>query len=368
MSVRSRINELIDSKNLEDAQKTIELRSSDITTSDLQSIYYLINKLIENKQPSSAICVLQYLSRSPVFLSASDFSSLLKGLLRVGTIEHSKHLLLSFIEQKIITDTQTPLVFIESACEKREFDAAYELICLLSSLKVPTNERFWESTLQHFTNKDAVVHSSYCLKLLTLPALKSKRIWSEFITSCLRTHNFLLAMSTVEEIALVSDKSLGHEWWNLLLQKIVEDSEMPCFEICKIFDRVVELGVRINADALTLGMGRLVVGEEERRVVGYLKALKSSVSSFVMSRIITKLIDMNIPREALELSNLVVQEVFGPQVTVDNLEISNDKLKWILKHQQLQMIKFMKISRNVEEKKEAGGEAEELEDDEFVFL
>ena len=207
MSVRSRIDELIDSKNLEDAQKTIELRRSDITTSDLQSIYFLANKLIENKQPSNAISVLQHLSRSPVFLGSSDFCSLLKGLLRVGTIDQSKQLLLSFIEQKIITDTQTPLIFIESACEKGEFDAAYDLICLLFKLKVPTNERFWESTVLSFTHKDAAVHASYCLKLLSLPALQSKRIWDEFLTCCIRTHNFLLAMGTVEEIALVSDKS-----------------------------------------------------------------------------------------------------------------------------------------------------------------
>ena len=149
---------------------------------------------------------------------------------------------------------------------------------------------------------------------------------------------------------------------------------MPEFEICKILDTIIELNIQLNEDALSQSITKLVLTREERKIVGYLKNLKNSVNTFVMSKIISKLIDMNIPREALELSNLVVQGAFGPQVTVDNLELTNDKLKWILKHQQLQMIKFMKLKKQMDEShivyetlaKEIKNE--EDEDEEFVFL
>lgn len=368
MSVRSRINELIDSKNIEDAQKTVEIRFSEISTADLQSVYFLTQKLIENKQSADAISVLFHLRRSSVFLSTSDFCSLLKGLLRVGTIHQCKSLLSSFIEEKVIIETQAPLVFIETASEKTDFDSAFDIISALDKRKVPLNERFWESAISALCKNDAVVHASSCFNLITMPALKSKRIWGEFITACIRSHNFQIALETVEKIGLVSDKSLMAEWWNLLLKTIVDDSEMPCFEICKILNKVVEIGLVLNGDAFSQSLIRLVLGREEGKIVGYLKNLKNSVTSFVTSRLITKLIDMNLPREALEISNLVVQEAFGPQVTVDNLEIANDKLKWILKHQQLQMIKFMKMKKNLEVHNPPSEIQEELDDEEFVFL
>ena len=146
---------------------------------------------------------------------------------------------------------------------------------------------------------------------------------------------------------------------------------MPEFEICKILDTIIELNIQLNEDALSQSITKLVLTREERKIVGYLKNLKNSVNTFVMSKIISKLIDMNIPREALELSNLVVQGAFGPQVTVDNLELTNDKLKWILKHQQLQMIKFMKLKKQMDESHivyETLAKNEEDEDEEFVFL
>ena len=368
MSVRSRINELIDSKNLDSAVKTVEIRCKEITNSDLLSIYTLIQKLIEIKQASDALLVLTDLQRAPVYLKGSDLCSIIKNLLRSGLINQCQILIIDLIEKKFINDTQAPLVFIENATEILEFDSALKIISALTQYKIPLNERFWESVLECLTKNDAVIHSAQCLKEMTLPALKSKRIWENFFIACIRTHNIMLAISTVHDIGLVSDKSLGNEWWNLLLKKIVEDSEMPFFAICQILDKVIELQIKLHDHTLAQSLIKLVIGEEEYKIVGYVKNLKGSVTSYALSRLISQLIDMNIPREALELSNLVVQEAFGPSLTIDKLEITNEKLKWILKHQQLQMIKFMKIKKQVDDQKISLEKNYDLEDDEFVFL
>ena len=211
MSVRSRINELIDCKNLEDAIKTVEHRRQEITTGDLLSLYSLMQKLLDNKQPIDVISVLRNLEHSPVFLSTSDFCSILKGLLRTGPIELSKSLLLYFLEKNVINESQSSLIFIESATYQKEFDAACDIISQLSLKKIPLNERFWESAISYFDKNDAVVHSARCFKLMTLPALKSKRIWEDFLTACIKSHEFLIAFSTVYEIALSSDKSVSCE-------------------------------------------------------------------------------------------------------------------------------------------------------------
>jgi hypothetical protein len=368
MSVRSRINELIDSNNLKDAIKTVEIRYGDITTGDLMSIYTLCQKLIDNKQPLDTINVLHSLKMSSMFLSTSDFCSVLKNLLRSDVITQTKELIFTLFEKKVLKDSQAALVFIEKVNEKGEYDTSLDIVSFMNTLKIPLNERFWETTMESFARKEAVLHASQCLRLMGLPAIKSKSIWEKFISACLHSHNVLIAISSVYDQGLVFDKSLACEWWNLLLKKVVEDSEMPCFEICKILDKVYELGIELNQSVFAQSLIRLVVGKEESKIIWYLKSLKASVTPYVVSRLISNLIDMNLPREALEINNLVVQEVFGINVNIDTLEITNDKLKWILRHQQLQMIKFMKIIKSNEDTKAKSQDLEEIDEEEFVFL
>ncbi|OMJ95704.1 hypothetical protein SteCoe_766 [Stentor coeruleus] len=367
MSVRSRINELIDSKNLSDAIKTIELRHTDITTADVLSVHHLIQKLIDAKEPLQILHVLSYLRKSPVFLSSGDFSSVIKSLIRLNSIEATKQFLLESMETKHISECQVLLAFIEGSIDCGSLDNAFEIINHMNKIKIPLNERSWESILSWFSKKDAIVHAAGCLKIMSLPELKSKRIWEDFIASCVRSKNQLLAIETVHEISIKSDKSLSFLIWNLLLKKVVDDSDVPSFEICKILDKAIELGIIIESDILSQSLIRLVIAEEQDKVVPYLKNMKNSVSPFVVSRLISKLIDMNLPREALEISNLVVLENFGPQVTVDMLEITNEKLKWILKHQQMQMIKFMKRKKEIEETNKVE-QVPDIDDEEFVFL
>lgn len=360
MSVRSRINELIDSKNLQDAIKTVEIRSGEITAADLLAITTLTQKLIDTKEPKSAIKVLEHLSKSPVFLTLSDFSLIIKGIISVGTVDQAKSLITNFLDFKIIKDVQGVLSFIEGAIDRKEYESALEVIKKLTDLSIPINERNWELIISCFNKKDAVLHSAEVIKL---SKIRSKRLWQDFFTSCIKNKDLLVAINLVNEVSVISDPTFSTEIWNALLEKVVEEAELPCFEICKILDYLISYNLIINHHILTQALIRLIIGEEQSKVILYLKQLKGSVNVFVASKLLSKLIDMNLPREALELNNLIVLEVF-PLITVEKLELANEKLKWILRHQQLQLIKFMKIQKTEECKRAE----EELFEDEFVFL
>ena len=367
MSVRSRINELIDSKNLQDAIKTVEIRCADITEGDILSVYLLIQKLIGNKEQSSAIAVLDSLKNSSVFLSPSDFSSVIKGLMNIGSTEPVKGLILSFIDRNIIKESQAALAFIESSADKNEFEAAFEVLSLMCKLSIPLNERAWERIVFWFSKKQALVYVSQSLKIMGLPAVQSLRIWEEFIGACLKSRNFLLAFDCVLEVTLVYDKSLSYQCWNALLAKVLEDSEYSSLEICKVLDKVIELNVEVNGNALAQALRKLVMGKEEERAVNYAKIMRNRVNALVLSGLISKLVDENKPKEALEICNLVVLETFGPLVTMEKLEIPNEKLKWILKHQQVQMMKYMKITKTDEDPNKAQ-DRDELNEEKFIFL
>ena len=362
MSVRSRVNELIDSKNLEDAIKTVELRRNDVTTADLLSITTLLHKLIENKYPLKVLKVIEDLSKAPVFLTSSEFSSIIKGTLELGITDSIKQTLSSLVSSKTIKDCQFLMSFIEGAIDKLDFDAALDIINLIPVACIAISERNWESIISYFNKRDAIFHSAQVFKLVR-PQLKSKRVWQDFIVSCIRNKNMIVAIELVHDVALTSEPSFGTELWNILLEKIVDESEMPCFEITKILNFAVTLGFIVQPDTLTKALTRLIIGEEQGKVIGYLKQLKSSATLYVVSKLLSKLIDLNLPREALELNNLVVLENF-PLITVEKLELTNEKLKWLLRQQQLQLIKFIRLQKN----EDLAKADDELCEDEFVFL
>lgn len=360
MSVRSRINQLIDSKNLEDAIRTVESRAKEITTADLLSLTTLTQKLIDVKEPKLAILVLEYLEKSPVFLNLSDFSIIIKGILSIGTVDQVKSIIIHFLENKIIKDIQGVLSFIEGAVDRKEYDSAFEVIQKLIECCIPINERTWEMIISCFNKKDAVLHSAQVIKV---SEIRSKRLWQDFFRSCIKNKDLLLAINLVNEVTLKSEPTFSSEIWNSLLEKVVEETELPCFEICKILDKFISYTFVIDPHILTQALIRLIIGEEQSKIIAYLKQLKGSVNIFVASKLLSKLIDMNLPREALELNNLIVLETF-PLISVEKLELSNEKLKWLLRHQQLQLIKFMRIQKTEENKKVE----EDLLEDEFVFL
>jgi len=353
---------------------TVELRASEITTADLQALNTLTQKLIEAKEPKMAILVLEHLKNSPVFLSLSDFSIAIKGILSIGTVDQAKYVINEFLDSKTIKDIQGVLSFIEGAVNRSEYDSALEVIQKLICCCIPINERNWELIISCFNKKDAVLHSAEVIKL---SQIRSKRLWQDFFTTCVKNKDLLVAINLVNEVTLRSESTFSTELWNSLLEKVVEETELPCFEICKILNYFISYTFIINPHILTQALIRLIIGEEQSKVIPYLKQLKGSVNVFVASKLLSKLIDMNLPREALELNNLIVLETF-PMISVEKLELSNEKLKWVLRHQQLQLIKFMRIQKSEDNKKNeednnkknSKDEDEEalLFDDEFVFL
>jgi hypothetical protein len=291
-----------------------------------------------------------------------DFSSVIKGILSIGSPEMAKDTILTLIRNKTVKDIQFLMSFIEGSVDRSDFDSAFEVIQQVPLSCISINERNWETIISCFNKKDAIIHSTQVFKLVR-PQMKVKRVWQDFIVACIRNKNLILAIDLVHDVALTSEPGFSVELWNVLLEKVVEEAEMPCFEICKILNFAVNIGFVIEADLLTKALTRLIIGQEQGKVIGYLKQLKSSVNLFVVSKLLSKLIDMNLPREALELNNLVVLETF-PLISIEKLELTSEKLKWLLRQQQLQLIKFIRLQKTEELVKND----EELFEDEFVFL
>jgi len=112
--------------------------------------------------------------------------------------------------------------------------------------------------------------------------------------------------------------------------------------------------------------------------VPYIRLFKKDITRNLLSNLISSLIDKNLAKEALEIENLVVLDFFGQQISIESLNLNNDKLKWIVKQQQLQIIKLIRAIRQPEEEKvkaaplceedKSKTSADLLEEDEFMFL
>ncbi|CAG9325147.1 unnamed protein product [Blepharisma stoltei] len=380
MSLRSRINELLDSKQTEEAVRTIQRRSQEITSSDLQSIYYLIQQALDYKQADLAVAALKAFEKSPVQLDPYDFKSCIKNLLRVGTLDQGLDIMITYIEAKIIKDAKAALVYIESALEVQGFEQSFALIMKLIEKKIPLIEQFWEATIKGYLRKDGIQHAGQCLRLLEPPVLDCLRLWEEYFDRCIAGNLFEAAYETVIEVSLKSNRRTSEKWWNSLLKKASLSSSTSGYDVSRILNQINEVQLQIEDDSLLCAFSKFVKSSESDKIVPYIRLFKKDITRNLLSNLISSLIEKHLAKEALEIANLVVLEFFGQQISIESLNLNNDKLKWIVKQQQLQMIKLMRAVRQPEEEKEkvkAAPLCEEdkskmstdpLEEDEFMFL
>ncbi|CAG9332907.1 unnamed protein product [Blepharisma stoltei] len=363
MSLKSRLNELIDLNEYAEAALTLQRRKNELIDSDLPLIYSLVQLSLEAKQSEIALQILKSIEKLSVCLYPDDFESAIKGLLRIGTLEQGLEVMISYIDNGTIKDAKTTLAYIKPAIEVGGFDQAFNLILKLSHSNIPFIDSFWETVIKYFFRKDALTHTSQCFKMLGYPSLDSVQLWDEFFDRAISRGVVDLAFNTTLEISVKAHKNSANRWWNMFLKKISANSSSSIYDLYRIIDQILSLDIEADEESLGLAFSRLVKDGECGKIVKIIKDLKKSMTVGVISNLISSLIDKNIPKEALETANLVVQGFFGTLITVDKLSLSNDKLKWIVKEQQIQMMKFMKAI------KESSGESssEDAEND-FIFL
>lgn len=308
------------------------------------------------------VAVLKALEKSTARLYPYDFKSAMKGLLRVGTLEQGLEVMYTYLDSDIIKDAKTALSYIEPAIEAGGFDEAFEVLKKLRQRNIPFIDSFWETVIRSYLRKDGIVHASMCFKMIEYPLLDLYQLWDEFFDRAINCDFLDLAYNTVQELSLKTHKNSQNKWWNMLLKKVSANSYTTDKDVFKIIEQIQAFDIEADEDSLTFAFSKLIKSGEQAKIVSLVKDLKRNITPNVISNLISSLIDKNIAKEALETANLVVQGYFGDKISIEKLTLANEKLKWVVKEQQLQMMKFMKAMRKPDI------ESSEESEDEFIFL
>lgn len=356
MKLSTQLRELIDSNSFREAVQVLEASPENVTSSDTVVVYHLTQGCLNNQLPELAARVLLALTKSSARLMPYDFESCLSGLIRTNSLEIALKIALDYIDSHITKDPKEVLIVITEAIARKEPEKAFSLLLKIKDSGLPMTTYFWETCIKGFLRYDCLTYVSKCLMLSISSLINNESIWKQFYEKCIHSGNLELAVHTIKQLLSMAPENSIQRLWNVLLVCIARHTHSSGLDLVTVINEINTLHMGINPEGLDLVLKRLLEIGDMQRILSCLKRLKASVTAKILTNVVSGLIDYAQYGQALEVVELIVSEVFPSGVDIENLTLSNEKLKWIIKQLQLQII----------DAKES--QVEEEEDDEFILI
>jgi len=122
----------------------------------------------------------------------------------------------------------------------------------------------------------------------------------------LANNNYEIAYETFREVSPSANRTTSGKLWNALLKKVAVNSCTSTYDVCKILDQFAQTQLEIDEEPLLSAFNKFIKNGESERIVPCVRQFNKFISNNVLSNLIASLIDKNLPKEALEIANMVV--------------------------------------------------------------
>jgi hypothetical protein len=285
-----------------------------------------------------------HLKINPVYLRGYVKEIAIKGKTNL-----SFEILCAYIKKNRINDGSDLLGFIDIAAERKEGDLVLQLMQYSKDYFLTTDETYWVSAMQRsiiksLTRAGLIEHASEAMKFVAESGTISDFVWQPYIEECFTCNKHEVVYSTLISLDR-TNLALTTRVWNMLLRYIGKTSDIEETWITVVLDYIVLMPeLKVDEAVLTSVLAKLISMSRSSGLVHYLKLTKASVTSFVVSSLLTSLIDKNLVRDALEIVTLIVTNYFGPNVSLSNLSLNAAAWQWVVKEQQHLITKLAKKS------------------------
>mmetsp|Transcript_19893 Transcript_19893/g.36709 ORF Transcript_19893/g.36709 Transcript_19893/m.36709 type:complete len:386 (+) Transcript_19893:3045-4202(+) len=345
MDFSSEVTLLVNSNRLDDAVLRITEGFSKLTPSDNHLLDKLIENLIKVNRTDEVAQILIEILKSPLKISSIFLQGYVKSIVLKGKTHLGFNVFSSYIKKDRIKDASDLTGFIDVAAGRGEGGMVLELMQLARDYFLTTDESYWRSVTKSLLRAGLIEHASDAMKFVATSGVISEFVWQPFIEECLNTSQHDLLFRTLTNLGS-TNAALTTRVWNLFLRQIGKTSGVEEEFIKLVLDYLIQKlpSVKIEEATLTSVFTKLISLSRQSGLVHYLKQMKTSVTTFVVSSLLMSLIDKNIVRDGLEIVSLAVNGYFGPNVSLSTLSLNALAWQWIVREQQLQISKFGKRS------------------------